>query len=134
MLITCAIVLIPVLICISFYNREKLGSLFYGYVKIEDIQNNKELLTKELEFINNSINGLSGLALSATGSLVAVVFNYKDKVYDEVGDLKLLMIFAFLATIGIYVVVYSLEMLIKNKYKKDLIEKLAKFTNQDENK
>jgi len=101
----------------------------YGFIDLISIENNKELLHKELDFINGSINGLAGLALTATVTILTNILIFKDELFKFIKFENIFMILVgvfatLIAIMFIYTTIYCFEMNYKNNYKKEIIEKI----------
>lgn len=92
----------------------------YGFIDIQNIDD-KEILEKELDFINKDILGFAKLALGVATTLAGFV-----KAFD-------FSIFLTVCVFGLsYIIFYFFEMSIKFSYKNKIIEKLQKLEKKDE--
>jgi hypothetical protein len=118
------IVLVWLICCIQPFKVSK-GIIYrmYGFVDAEEIAYNKEILDKELDLVNQGINGLSGVALTATGMIMGYMFIYKDKLLCEFSYIEII-VGSLILILFIYAFIYYIEMYIKTSHKKEIIKKL----------
>ena len=95
----------------------------YGYIDLETIKNNKNILEKELDFINQGINGLSSITLTAIGIIMTNIFIFKDEILCRF-ELFEVWLYSFIIILFSYVLLYCIEIFYKTEYKKEIIKKL----------
>jgi hypothetical protein len=104
----------------------------YGFVDVQNI-NDREILEKELDFINDGINGFPALAITVIGSLITIFIHFQPTMEKLIG-LKDVAYVVFLICLMLlaYLVLYIIEMSIKSSHKSKIIEKLQKLEKKDE--
>jgi len=125
MYIFVGIVLVGLIFCCvkHFKLTKNFAFLMYGFLDLETIKNNLEILKKELDFINQGINGLSKIALTATGMIMSNIFIFRDEILCKFGLIEV-WLYSFVLILFSYVLLYCIEVFYKTEYKKEIIEKI----------
>lgn len=118
------VLLVLICCCVKYFPlTKKLAFSMYGYIDLETIKNNKNILEKELDFINQGINGLSSITLTAIGIIMTNIFIFKDEILCRF-ELFEVWLYSFIIILFSYVLLYCIEIFYKTEYKKEIIKKL----------
>jgi uncharacterized membrane protein len=126
------LLIVAIFCCICTCSFKNFKDKLYGFIDVKNT-NDKTILEKELDFINNSINGFSALALTVIGSLITIFIHFQSIIENFIGlkDIAY-VIFLLCLILLVYLVLHIIEMCIKSSYKNKIIKKLQKMEKDDE--